>query len=713
MSSNDENEHTGNHKKRKFQRACDSCRRRKSDPSGETGGPCSNCRDRDLDCTYDGGPTKRVRNELKGHLQQLEVRLQRLTRLFQRLHPDLDLDLILEHDDTEILNADPSSLSKFHANPRDSTPDVKPNEQFFSALIQASVEPSATEEDPEMWEIMHDFRRLSMSASERNLYYGKSSSVALLQDAIDLKHELNGAPKIRVDAAEASSLFVNKRPEFWAIPSWLTSTQWLVSGVDGDPMQSPIPYQFPDDDLMAILIGHYFDQYNLFYPILHRSSFEKSMKEGLHLTHQAFGGIVLLVCAIGSRHCDDSRVFLDGVSDTMQSRGWKYFSQVRFVCNTVLYAPTLYDLQFYCLALEFLGGSPVSHSCWFLIGIAIRLAQEVGVHQWRKRSNIPSVEDESWKRAFWTLVSADRLASSMLGRSCAIAGDDLNLDLPSTLDDEYHEIASPVQSVEQSQHPRPKQRLSIIDSFNYSIRLAHILGTALRTIYCSNKSKAALGLLGEWEQPIIAQLDSNLNQWLETLPEHLRWDPSREDSVFFRQSAHLHCQFYYVQIVIHRPFLRTSSSLALTSMAAASFVSGVVLLLNLWTAKRSGLPTNQERDLADVRKAMDLQKRFEKWSPVSGRIWDVLNNLIAVDNLPSSSLNPAEGIKMASQPNGSSISEHQSQANEHQSQANEGPSAVPPLLSPPFPPPLHSPFAHRFTRSLPVTLRRLAPVSTV
>jgi hypothetical protein len=35
----------------------------------------------------------------------------------------------------------------------------------------------------------------------------------------------------------------------------------------------------------------------------------------------------------------------------------------------------------------------------------------------------------------------------------------------------------------------------------------------------------------------------------------VRWDPMREDDLFFLQSAHLYAQFYDLQIAIHRPFI--------------------------------------------------------------------------------------------------------------------------------------------------------------
>jgi hypothetical protein len=72
-----------------------------------------------------------------------------------------------------------------------------------------------------------------------------------------------------------------------------------------------------------------------------------------------------------------------------------------------------------------------------MVGVGIRLAQDVGAHRKRKTEGPMTVEDELWKRAFWSvvssplslknssfytrvLVSIDRGVSAALGRPCAV-----------------------------------------------------------------------------------------------------------------------------------------------------------------------------------------------------------------------------------------------------------------------------------------------------
>jgi hypothetical protein len=95
---------------------------------------------------------------------------------------------------------------------------------------------------------------------------------------------------------------------------------------------------------MHALVDLYFAHVNIFLPLLHRPTFEKSIAKGLHLRDELFGENLLLVCAIGSLYSNDPRIFLDGTENT-HSCGWKWFMQVQIVKKTLAKPPTLYSLQ--------------------------------------------------------------------------------------------------------------------------------------------------------------------------------------------------------------------------------------------------------------------------------------------------------------------------------------------------------------------------------
>ncbi|KAF5344576.1 hypothetical protein D9757_015251 [Collybiopsis confluens] len=323
-----------------------------------------------------------------------------------------------------------------------------------------------------------------------------------------------------------------------------------------------------------------------------------------------------------------------------------------------------------------------------MVGIGIRLAQDVGAHR-RKPNQTLTVEDELWKRAFWCLVCMDRVFSTALGRPCAIQEEDYDVEMPTECDDEYWEHRDPSQAFRQ-----PPGRPSIISSFNAYIKLNLLLSIALRTIYAINKSKILLGFGGDqWEYHIVAELDSALNQWVDSVPDHLRWDPKRENNLWFNQSVNLYTQYYLVQILVHRPFISSPKkpsplsfpSLAICTNAARSashvmdvqrrrggmlmpfahitaFTAGIVLLLNIWGGKRSGLSTDTNKEMADVYKCMQVLKACENRWHSAGRIWyatfisgleeiltpvprDILYELASVGELPLPGGSPSASNK--------------------------------------------------------------------
>jgi hypothetical protein len=90
-----------------------------------------------------------------------------------------------------------------------------------------------------------------------------------------------------------------------------------------------------------------------------------------------------------------------------------------------------------------------------------------------------------------------------------------DLELPLEVDDEYWHL-NPDQVFKQ-----PPGKPSLITYFICQIRLAELLGSALRRMYASNKSRVLLGLVGpEWEQRAVAELDSAMNSFISSIPDH-------------------------------------------------------------------------------------------------------------------------------------------------------------------------------------------------
>lgn len=269
---------------------------------------------------------------------------------------------------------------------------------------------------------------------------------------------------------------------------------------------------------------------------------------------------------------EDDRIFMP-MSDTkpqgaQQSRGFDFFKSGSNSGSLSLSSSTLYDLQSSALSIIWLCGAASPISAWAAVGFSIRRAVDVGAHrevrsrwsrsplddQLRKRaceSYLPvSVRDDTdvavssvfalygLDRELFAATSATKLIlrragilSSILGRPIAIHDDDIDLKLP------YAVLPSP----NDEKLTRSLLRLDIsdeaLDDWNVKglvagippapsipteisgtvclYRLQHIMGKAFSTIFLTRNRRG--------NADSVAELDSLLNEWLASIPEHLRW----------------------------------------------------------------------------------------------------------------------------------------------------------------------------------------------
>ncbi|KAH9957115.1 fungal-specific transcription factor domain-containing protein, partial [Russula dissimulans] len=640
-------------KKRRVQnqRACDRCRQKKSDGT-PSGSKCSHCSSAASNCIFT--ESTKARGPPKRYVDSLETRLEKMEGMLSRLYPDGDFSQEMELD-SWARNFQPespasqASTQKLAGSSRDTSPFQLsiPNPKTPGSYSDDSAYDSNSDTSLEQNEVLQQLRKFCITPNPRR-YFGKSSGISLLHSAMSAKSKAAPRESPGVDPETR----VQRRHDFWNVRPW---ERERVRSAKRN-------YDFPEPDLLNSLITIFFTQIAPMLPFLHRPTFMRSFDDRLHLRDDKFGALVLLVCANASRYSTDPRTLLEG--GDLHSAGWKLFSQVEPFTSAVLSGPELYDLQVAALAGLYIHGTLPPHETWIMVGIGLRLAQDVGAHRRRSHHGPPTVEDELVKRAFWVLLMFDIWTSSYLGRPCAMTEENYDVDLPIECDDDYWETRDPVLAFRQ-----PPGKPSKVSYFNHLIKINVLHSHALRTIYSLNKSRLVMGPREKgWEELTVASLNSALNNWFDSIPDHLRWDPERENQTFFIQSAALRASYYFIQITIHRPFIpssRKESSLSFAALAICAsaaracshvthalrkrypactvpniivrlptFVSGVVLLLSLWGAKRSGTFLDSEKEMQDVRKCLKLLELAESRWPVAGRLRDLLTDLSTAGNLP-------------------------------------------------------------------------------
>ncbi|KAF9256386.1 hypothetical protein L218DRAFT_966392 [Marasmius fiardii PR-910] len=559
--------------------------------------------------------------------------------------------------------------------------------------------------DEETSELDHHFKTLNIERTQSR-YFGKSSRIMLVQTAMEIKKEFS-----KQQAGEVLSQAKRQ-------PMWQMQHQWQQM-----PEIHPEPLCFPPMDLMNNLIHLYFVQFNVFNPLLHRPTFVNSVANGLHLRDYFFGASLLAVCALGARYSNDPRVFYPG-STSQHSVGWRWIKQIQLMPPTFLYPASVYQLQTYILVIQFTNVTTTPEHAWLLTSFGIRLCQDIGIHR-RGRGN--TVE---WRRAFWFLFMSDVVVSQIVGRPQAMSAAHYDIEYPTECDDEYWDLDDPNLAWKQ-----PESKPSSVSCWIQMLKLFEILGSTDQTIYSVKRTG------GQDADKNLAELDSRLNHWLNELPDHLKWDPNRQDPLFFQQSVLLYSVYHWTQIQVHRAFLpklgRTSlsGSSSLVACASASrscarvindtrrrgylvphaitisavFTSGMILLINAWMLSMEKLPVDLKAELADIYRCLDYLRSLESIVQVAGRLSDILGETVGISQLEQASkrgkrgwgfielVNPPHSYQSSSLPAESSVARQFAGSSRVSGASNVAATTANPNFS--FPLYTHPPQSFFYTRS--------------
>ncbi|KAI9638126.1 fungal-specific transcription factor domain-containing protein, partial [Dioszegia hungarica] len=691
-----------------LQRACDVCRRKKIKCDGpmnsQSTSKCAHCHEYGKECTYVEAAKRR--GPPKGYVEALEQRCGRLERLFQQLHPGVDLTEhigpALDRDDFEqstyleslkslhipaypqmkpLTAALSKSSSNTHAQPSPSSsissPAAGPPSVASTVLGPApwqtyERDPSRPPDDEEgncgmdaaeHAQVAEAMNRLDIHDGSWR-FHGKSSLAHLLRLFNTLKYKQDAGPTAFLERVAHI-----KRQEYWQVPEW----EVVVANEGVRPVDYSI---WPAPGFDRRLIDTYFDKVNTYLPLLNKIIFMRQYDAGSYKTSHGFAKVCLMVFANGARFVDDDeRVFWprdwamseegkerlksDADGTIRYSGGWIYMRAIMRMGRSIAQGPNLYDFQTQVLFCAFLQGAAVPHLMWVLSGLGLRSAQEIGIHVRSTLLLANPIERALYNRAFWCLYHIDRVNCAAIGRSVALQDTDFDADYPIPVDDEYWSTGDPEADFVQPE----RAGIPKVAAFVHMLKLDHVLGAALRTIYAINKLPEHHADTVS-QRAVVVELDSALNAWADSVPDGLRWDPTRADQTLFEQSAMLYSQYYFCQILIHRPFIPTPAkletiglpSLAICSNAARSianildallrrgrrfgalpgqavnihfllpaWTAAVILLVSIYSAKQQ--KADRERAMLDVRRCIAATKEMEMTWRQAGKLTDVLTEL--------------------------------------------------------------------------------------
>ncbi|TIC18081.1 hypothetical protein E3Q12_04446, partial [Wallemia mellicola] len=415
----------------------------------EQGLKCTNCNNNNFTCTYVEAAKRK--GPPKGYIESLENRNRRFEMLFRKMLPDYDYNSQvgspIDRDNFETgCEADTSRWNK---------------QKKELPTIENAFHPTQEIDDQSDDELEERMQQISVSAQceDNTRYLGKSSSVYLMATLDQYKPP--DEPPITREVMEQ-----DRRPEFWM------DREWIMEEKKDFPSVSYTAEELPPPDLLEHLVKIFFEKFNVYFPVLHRASFEADLHKRKYDIR--FGGLLLLLCATASRYSDDPRVVPKDDKDEFGNvKNWRFagaefFAKFKMHCHSfILTAATLEDLQSIILMIIYLQGGPFSPACWALNSMGLVLAQ--------------------------TIILMKHYS--------------FDVELPSVLPDEVE-----------------TEMQMTITQFNKLIELVAILGEVLRTIYVVNKRKRPNNAnIPEPKRTLmdVAALDSKLHKWLESIPPEL------------------------------------------------------------------------------------------------------------------------------------------------------------------------------------------------
>ncbi|CAH0058005.1 unnamed protein product [Clonostachys solani] len=456
--------------------ACDRCHSRKT-RCDRRFPQCGSCEKAGAACVH--ADKLRQRNPPRGYIDSLETLVKTLRA------ENKDLEHSLAQSQAELHVRDNLALDQVSGEPA-ASPSTSSCSQPAPIIRPSTGLEAASETRFGHNPIAVEVGYLSLVATGETRYLGSSSGLGLaniINTVISSQGGMDFGP-------------MGKEP---SPPQGLRKKTFPVSTSDA---------AFPQLATAMPFIDAYFQHTHVAFPLLHRPIFLKSVKriyeEPGYYEQKTFNAFVFdMVLAIGSS--SSNRFYDSSVSSST------YFAMAQSKVATVVSVPGLQALKAILLVSQhgiFSNLRDTAASMWHLVGIATRMCFELGIHLERNKPGtsspgrrIVTYEDEMAKRCFWCLYNLDRVVSFTLGRPVAIRDDEIDVSLPSHLDDDCFWPDKPFELVS----PRDDG----LSPFLHIIRIRRISGEILGTFYNSRRQldiplKQKLGMRRKFRDQINA-----------------------------------------------------------------------------------------------------------------------------------------------------------------------------------------------------------------
>ncbi|EPE02607.1 c6 transcription factor [Ophiostoma piceae UAMH 11346] len=477
-------------------RACHECKRQKIFCSKHLP-KCERCQAKNLDCSY-AGPKKIRVNEDK--LRYLKAKLERYEEIFKSLPQN-------------VIDSLPDGLSPLTARPGDKEDDDD-DDNDLEIEVENDSELDDTEES-----LPGQFKQMSLY-----LKAGRGSADNFFQIA----SRMSG---LRDDTADSSHDTVAEQMPMFYDPSMLPRK----------PATGRDIIELPPVDVAR----HYFFSQHMYIGTIFAFSdpdtFEKQLDHAYEHSPPDLGDAqscltyakVLMILALG-RLYSVNRQTSEKTSERLEEDhppGFVYFSNALALLPDVHEPGSILGVQTFAYVGYFLQNMNRRDAAFLYIGIALRMAIGLGMHQeLPATSSASDTEREHRRRVWWSIYSLDRILSLKSGHPISILDEDIGVRMPSQLPGEA--VESPV---------------VVLCCYT---ELSRILGEINTLIY---RRSAASTHTGQSLVQTVHSILQSLIQWEEALPKALRLDPDR--GKLSRESISMYLHYYQCINMTARPLL--------------------------------------------------------------------------------------------------------------------------------------------------------------
>ncbi|GJJ76819.1 hypothetical protein EMPS_09178 [Entomortierella parvispora] len=381
------------------------------------------------------------------------------------------------------------------------------------------------------------------------------------------------------------------RPPFYADKCKPPFPESNISMINSRNPLYGIKDEVPRKDILDHLIQLFFDSVYYQFPIIHPATFMEQYKEG-----KVSPNLLNAICAGVARFSDHP----DVVTTPAFLAGEPFATNVRACVVDSIDIPTVSNVQALLFLAMYEYGAARGPRAWMFGGMAIRMAQELGLN--REDSSPVFYLQGDWvmretrRRTFWACFIMDVLASSSSGRPRMIDERDCEVLLPSEdnawhearpvvtemLDDEHDEqpqearspvdplhanvqkpTAEPVSAVpidketpQQNANPKTPSKSHSLSSFAYLIRILAILGKVSQYVNRPRNKKSVPPNEPGSEFSII---DAALSAWMNSIPSNLTYSVANADMLKDKAEGcivvFMHVLYHTSVVLLHRPIL--------------------------------------------------------------------------------------------------------------------------------------------------------------